>query len=176
MKKKSTYFLLKHLCALLILIIFLGSCIQKADTPTQNCDGYTGDLKNEQAIKLSQRNHFMYQDSIHAWTERYALYKDKIANNKLPDQPNVFGDSSSFNHCIIKSILTNDSCIGLRVLYGMDAAFKVHAIFVGIKPDYTTLYIEKPKACNAKVSGEPKDSTGVAGGSGTGGAEYAMEP
>jgi hypothetical protein len=176
MQKKLLSFALQKIAPLFVFIIYLSSCVQKKDVPTSNCDGYTGQLKNENALKLSQTNHFMIEDSIKSWTERYATFKTKINANALPNQANVFGDSSSFNHCIVKSILSNDSCIGLRVVYGMDAAYKVHVILVGIKPDYTTLYIDTPKECNAKLSDGGKDSTGVNGGSGSGGAEYGMEP
>ena len=86
----------------------------------------------------------------------------------------MLGDSCSFNNNIVKAIITNDSCIGLRIINGMDAANKVHVILVGIKPDYSTLYIKKPKDCGveknaaAKDGGEPDDDLG--------GGEWAQNP
>ena len=73
----------------------------------------------------------------------------------------------------MRAIITNDSCIGLRVIYGMDENNKVHIILVGINPEYETLYIKNPENCVEEKNMAAKDGSG---GSGTGGAEYGMEP
>jgi hypothetical protein len=148
-------------------VLFFTQCTNEA--PLLNCDGYTGPVTNKQALALQGKCHFMPKDTIAVWTDRYQKNKPTGA----PNSNAIFGDSCSFNNSIVRAIITNDSCIGLRVIYGMDEVNKVHIILVGIKPDYTTLYIKKPIDCGIEKNAAAKDG---AGGSGTGGAEWADNP
>ncbi len=164
------------LCIVVTMCIFLmTSCTNQVKQKPSNQTKLSLAKSNE-AQALIKRNHFMVSDSIEAWNKRYLENRDKVVNNKLPDQEMVYGDVSSFNNCIVSSIITNDSCIGLRVLYGMDAFFKVHVMLVGINPDYTTMYIKRPKACEGDISGQAKDSINVKADEEMGGAEFGMEP
>lgn len=140
------------------------------------CKGFKGVYSSDQAILLQQRDHFITKDSIIAWTNRYHERKDLLCKGGLPVPGRVFDSSSSFNHCIIKAILCHDSCIGLRVLYGMDRYYKTHIILVGIKPDYSNLYIPRPIACKPKFHHwEPFPESGM-GGNDYGGAEFSQKP
>jgi hypothetical protein len=168
-------FNIKLALILLCSIAAFTNCNEAVD-PT-NCDGYTGEVTNKSAAALQKKCHFMPKDSIDIWTARYQKNKISIANNSLPNATNVLGDSCSFNNSIVRAIITNDSCIGLRVINGMDASSKVHIILVGIKPDYTTLYIKKPKDCGevksaAAKGGDPDDDPD----GDLGGGEYADMP
>lgn len=175
MKQYKLYYkLIKSSLFISIMIIFV-SCYDEQNNIT-DCDGYIGKVTNKSAETLIARCHFMPKDSIVSWTNRYQKNKKDIGTTSLPI-PNVLGDSCSFNNSIVKAIITNDSCIGLRVVNGMDIKNKVHLLLVGIKPDYTTLYIRKPKDCdvkdllNKKETGkldEPEDDLG--------GGEMSLEP
>lgn len=166
---KKSFFSLKFVLAFvaIISVLFFTQCTGEASLG--NCDGYTGSVTNKQAIALQAKCHFMSKDTIAVWTARYQKNKPTAS----PTATAIFGDSCSFNNSIIRAIITNDSCIGLRVINGMDEKNVVHVIVVGIKPDYSTLYISKPANCGVGKDAAAKDG---AGGSGTGGGEWAENP
>jgi hypothetical protein len=142
---------LKLLVFALCTLSVFTKCTQSASIT--NCDGYTGTVTNKKALALQAKCHFMPKDTIAVWTERYQKNKPTA----LPSTTAIFSDSCSFNNSIVRAIITNDSCIGLRVVYGMDEVNKVHIILVGIKPDYSTLYIRKPKGCGVEKNMAAKD-------------------
>jgi hypothetical protein len=154
-------------------ILFFTQCASEASF--SDCDGYTGPVTNKQAAALLAKCHFMPKDTITVWTDRYQKNKPTISGTPLPGASSVLGDSCSFNNSIVRAIITNDSCIGLRVVYGMDEANKVHIILVGIKPDYSTLYIRKPKDCGVGKNAAAKDGGGD-GDDDLGGGEWADNP
>jgi hypothetical protein len=179
MKFSRNNLLLFALSLLLFILAFFLRCnndVKKNDDVKTDscCQGFTGTVTDSAANVLKNTCHFMIKDSIEAWTARYQNNKTQIANNQIGGIPNVLNDSSSFNRCIIKAIICNDSCIGLRVVMGMDINKKVHVILVGVKPDYTTLYIRRPAECcpsSTKSKGAPDDPSGDWGG-----AEYGQIP
>jgi hypothetical protein len=165
----------------LLLLIILAAVFTKCTSSTtsiENCDGYTGPVTNKNAAALQKVCHFMPKDTIAMWTARYQKNKTNI-NTKLPDSP-VLGDSCSFNNSIVRAIITNTECIGLRVIYGMDEKNKIHVLLVGIKPDYSTLYVRKPADCGVGTieekrvkedkakKGEPEEELG--------GGEMSLNP
>jgi hypothetical protein len=143
MKQKNFYRSLLWCLGGLLLVFSLTKCC----CPKKVCCGYNGPVSPGYATSLYGIDHFITKDSILVWTERYQANKALIRNDSLPPAGNVLGDSSSFSGCFVRALLCNDSCIGLRVIYGMDPEKKVHVILVGIKPDYTTLYIPRPTSC-----------------------------
>jgi hypothetical protein len=152
------------------LVLFFTRCTNTIETA--DCNGYTGPVTNKQAIALQAKCHFMSKDTIAVWTERYQKNKPTAAP---PTASAIFGDSCSFNNSIVRAIITNDSCIGLRVIYGMDEKNMVHIILVGIKPDYSTLYIRKPKDCGVGKDAAAKGGDG-GGDDDLGGGEWADNP
>jgi hypothetical protein len=112
--------------------------------PSENCcPGYTlteGD-NNESAINLVQKDHFLNQATIELWSQTYKDWETGRDTSKGCEY--VVAPSTSFNRCIIKAILCDDKCIGLRVLPGIDPEHKdgVHLMIVGIDKDYNNLYI-----------------------------------
>jgi hypothetical protein len=160
-----------------LTVLFFSQCCKKCKDKEKEdcCEGYTGTVTDSSSLNLLNQCHFIEKDSIDSWTARYQANKNLICNDTLPTAINVLGDSSSFNRCIIKAIICNDSCIGLRVVYGMDIALKVHVILVGIKPDYSTLYIPRPGECCPPLT-MAKGVSGGGGGGPLGGAEYSLMP
>jgi hypothetical protein len=130
------------LCSLLLVLALTKCCC-----PKKVCCGYNGPTRSSYVDSLYGIDHFIIKDSILEWTARYQANKALIRNDSLPPAGNVLGDSCSFSGCFVRALLCNDSCVGLRVIYGMDTEKKVHVILVGIKPDYTTLYIPRPTRC-----------------------------
>ncbi len=171
MKHFTCYSALKPLFFAVFILAFFTKCTQSANII--NCDGYTGSVTNKQALALQAKCHFMPKDTIAVWTARYQKNKPTTAGAPLPPASSAFGDSCSFNNGIVRAIITNDSCIGLRVIYGMDEINKVHIILVGIKPDYSTLYIRKPKECGVGKDAGAKDGDGD---DDLGGGEWADTP
>jgi hypothetical protein len=158
MKINSYSLVVKLSLSAIILIITFTKCNTVAVNES-NCNGYTGDVTNKAAKVLMATCHFMGKDSIDSWTIRYQKNKANIGSTSLPTVTSILSDSCSFNSSIVRAIITNDSCIGLRVINGMDASNKVHVLLVGIQPDYTTLYIKKPKDCAVKDILNQKDAT-----------------
>jgi hypothetical protein len=167
---KKQFFSSKFVLAAVAIftILFFTQCNDEASFA--DCDGYTGTVTNKQALALQAKCHFMTKDTIAVWTARYQKNKPQAS----PTASATFGDSCSFNNSIVKAIITNDSCIGLRVIYGMDEVNKVHIILVGIKPDYSTLYIRKPKDCGVEKNAAAKDGGGPEDD--LGGGEWAETP
>jgi hypothetical protein len=169
MKKQLFSFKFVLAAVAIFSVLFFAQCT--SETSFADCDGYTGPVTNKQAVALQAKCHFMPKDTIAVWTERYQKNKPTAA----PSATATFGDSCSFNNSIVRAIITNDSCIGLRVVYGMDENNKVHIILVGIKPDYSTLYIRKPKDCGVGKNAAAKNEDG-GGDDDLGGGEWAETP
>ncbi len=132
----------RNICTMGVALLLTLSLTQ-CSLMKKNCCGYKGPIVAPQAISLYGIDHFIPKDTIDDWTARYD------ANNALLKKNNFKGsellvNSCSFNGYYVRLLLCNKNCIGLRVLHGMDTKLKVHIILVGIKPDYSTLYIPKP--------------------------------
>ncbi|MEO5888631.1 MAG: hypothetical protein ABIQ31_00200 [Ferruginibacter sp.] len=176
MKSISKLKALRLLTTAFLIIVLFSQCNKKAAEP-KCCEGYTGKLTNPNAERLVKQCHFIPADSIEVWTKRYQESKKRGTENNvsLPGLGEVLGDSSSFNSCIIRKIISDEKCIGLRVIYGMSEDKKIHVILAGINPDYSTLYIKEPEECcpgNTKqVQMAPAGDNGKIGG-----AEYGQLP
>lgn len=184
---------LSLLTTITFCVFLFSKCCEPAPPTKSCCEGYTGPITNHLADSLRNKDHFIIKDSIIAWTARYEANKNFFNQKGFPNANDAFGYSTSFNRCIIKAIICNDSCIGLRVVYGMSPDLKVHVMMVGIKPDYNSLYIKRPEACLEKTKKETAKTTELNKGikttnmfqgdnksltsmSDIGGAEYGMEP
>jgi hypothetical protein len=182
---------MKQIAILIIAVLFfvvplaLSSC--NTETEKKYCEGYTGTITNEQAKQLAEKCHFLSKDSIEVWTKKYDEYKKSLNFSKdsmasmlgLDKTAADFlkGSSVSFNNCIVKKILCNEKSIGLRVLYGIDGAGRIHLILVGIQPDYSNLYVANSGCCGTK-SAVAKSAAGdeESGDGALGGAEYGQLP
>ena len=184
--------------ALAFLLTF-NSC--KKNDNKKCCEGYTGKMTNPMADSLVNRCHFLSEDSIELWVKRYQSYKDQLSrkndyntqdgNNKdsmnaQTGKPNAEMDavaarfltrgSVSFNSCIIKKILCDKESIGLRVLYGIGGDNRIHIILVGIKPDYSNLYVYAEDDCCTKSMTKALGAGLTAINDTRGGAEYGQMP
>jgi hypothetical protein len=174
MRLYSSYSKFKIVMLLIISFSLFVSCTD--DENELNCDGYTGPVTNKQALALQAKCHFMPKDTIEVWTARYQKNKPRTGDTTL-SVASILGDSCSFNNSIVRAIIANEKCIGLRVVYGMDENNKVHIILVGINPDYSTLYIKKPKGCGIEKNASAKDGNGDDDDDDDlGGGEYAEMP
>ena len=166
--------------ALFTLVLF-SKCHTK-DNNKKGEDGYKGEVTDSLAKRLVHTCHFIEKDSILIWTSRYEENKRK----DFPDnQPGLQGQpgnnylpasSTSFNSCIVKKLVNNEKSIGLRVVFGMSADKKIHVIFVGVNPDYSTLYIEEPPECCGGSNAQMQLTPRSAGSAKIGGAEYGQLP
>jgi hypothetical protein len=64
-------------------------------------------------------------------TTLYRLEKENILAVPFKNQ-NILCKSETFARDVFDSVLAQPGCTGLRVYYGMDPTFKVHAIVVGV--------------------------------------------
>jgi hypothetical protein len=166
--KSKTHFL--GLAVMLFAFSLLIACEDHAPIEN-NCEGYTGQVKDARALKLTTAAHFIRKDTIDEWTQRYEKNKRylNINQDSLSRINPIMGDSCSFNRCAVKAIICNPNCIGLRVLYGLNSKNEVKIILVGVAPDYSTLYIDNPDAiCGKGVMGQGPD--------GPGGLDYGQHP
>jgi hypothetical protein len=169
-------------------LFFLNSC-----TEDKKCfEGYTGDLTDTSAKLLVKKCHFISQEQIEQWTGTYKKYfgnegqGDSVtaALAQRVSEGLLRNGSVSFNSCILRKILSDKNCIGLRVLYGIDENNIKHIILVGIKPDYSNLYVMGDECCapeaaaagTAKAAAPAGGSTGTETGNKPGGAEFGQMP
>ena len=155
--------------ALLFGAVTISSC-HNNEKREKCCEGYTGTVSDTNSVTLIARNHFIRTDTITAWVNRWNANKATFPQASMVNSTGIVGVTHSFNRCIIKAIICNDSCIGLRVLTGQSADLKVHTILVGIKPDYTNLYISEPN-CNDTSSHSNQRRMASWGG-----AEVSLDP
>jgi hypothetical protein len=175
--------------------MLLSSC--NNDDSKKCCEGYTGKVTGADAESLLKRCHFIHEDTIALWVKRYEAFKERLdrkpdyrtnmkdtANAKADEMKAeldnmskrfLLGGSVSYNSCMIKKILCDKNCIGLRVLYGIGSDNKIHIILVGIQPDYSNLYVTAEDCCP-----DPLNKTLGAGltspTDAKGGAEYGQMP
>jgi hypothetical protein len=140
MKQNHTHRNICSIGAALLLVLGLTQC----SFTKKNCCGYRGPVVSPAAISLYATDHFIPKEMIDKWTARYEAQTGLPSNGSLKMRDLVLSNSYSFNGRYVSLILCNKDCIGLRILLGMDEDSKVHIILVGIKPDYSTLYIPKP--------------------------------
>ena len=141
-------------------VFFFSYCTPKGDI----VQGFKGNITNVSSNNLAITNHFISQDKIEEYTTRYKHFKDSIGGSTQPSPQSVLTDSCSFNSPIVKAILRDPNCIGLRVLQGIGPDSKLHIILVGINADYSTLYIDEP--------GEQGAKSGIKGTAQANGFEY----
>jgi hypothetical protein len=195
MKQRINFRMTAMITIVFASLLICSSCKKNGD---KKCEGYTGEITDTLATKLVNRCHFLSEDSIDVWVKRYENFKNNMDrkdkyNIKAGDSTDAAmagmnadldksaaqflrGGSVSFNSCIIKKILCHENSIGLRVLYGIDSKNRIHIILVGIKPDYSNLYVEAEDECCTKSM--TKDlGAGLSGLTAiSGGAEYGQMP
>ena len=189
MKLSINYRMAAVITILFVSLLICSSCKKKEDKKC--CEGYTGNIENARAKKLVDTCHYISEETIGEWVDRYKNYNEnpegKDTNNAnsvkmkavFNEESALFlrGSSISFNSCIIKKLICNEKSIGLRVLYGMDEKNKIHIILVGIQRDYSNLFVKAEDDC-CKKSMNKKMVNGLSGltASGLGGAEYGQMP
>lgn len=187
--KQRINFSMTAMITMMFVSLLISSCCDKEEDK-KCCEGYTGAVTNPQAAKLVDTCHYISQETIEEWVDRYKKYndiperKDSNANRVTMDPlfneasvPFLRGSSISFNSCIIKKLICNEKSIGLRILYGMDEKNKIHTILVGIQADYSNLFVKAEDDC-CKKSMNKKAANGLSGltASGLGGAQYGQMP
>lgn len=178
---KSNYALFSFIAIAFLTVLIFSKCAKddnttKVNNVTQNLsEGYKGIITNPNAERLNNKNHFMSADSIESWAARFAANKPLLNSNKLLNTTDIMSNSSSFNSKLIRTIINNENCIGLRIINGMSSDMKIHTMFVGIKPDYSILYVEDPTSISNTSNTLARDTirrtTGVLGG-----GEFGISP
>ncbi len=191
MKLNLKFRTLAVLTIALLTVILFSKCKKPDKKPDEKdcCEGYTGVITDSSALNLKNRCNFIDSATINDWTNRYQHYiNDSLSYIKTDDS--LASRASrflkqyqiSFDRCIIRTILCDEHCIGLRVLYGMSPNKKFHVILVGIDKDYNNLFVEGLEGCcNGKKlslaeSLGDNGSGGLGGGGNPGGAEYGQMP
>ena len=176
-------------------VMMLNSC--NDNDGEKCCEGYTGKITDPRADSLVNRCHFLSKDSIEIWVSRYEGYQKELMNKRsyktnngdtsntqggnmstgLDNMSTAFlmGGSVSYNSCILRKIISDKNSIGMRVLYGIDGNNKMHIILVGVKFDYSNLYVSGDDCCdkslNKSLGASLTNESGVLGG-----AEYGQMP
>lgn len=199
MKQRSKFRMIAMITIVFASLLICSSCNNNNDKKC--CKGFTGKITDGRADSLQNRCHFLSKDSIEIWVSKYEEYKKTLDRNQgyntntntskdsitatqgsmsaeLDKMAASFlrGGSVSYNNCIIKKILCHENSIGLRVLFGIGGDNKIHIILVGIKPDYSNLYVDAADDCCTQSMSKALGA-GVSGLSATaGGAEYGQMP
>lgn len=157
---------LSILATALLTVILLSNC---------SSGGYKGEIKNPDAKKLVTTCHFITEDSIKVWVARYRNdTTGKKISQDLPGIDTLLRNNRSYNSCIVRQIINDKECIGLRVMYGLSADNKFHVILVGVKYDYSDLYVKEPQeCCGGKVQAQATEA--LTEGK-LGGAQYGQMP
>lgn len=69
-----------------------------------------------------------------AMTTSYRVNKEKILTEEYQDQ-DLLPICETFDRSTIEDILSQEGCAKVRIYYGMDDDYKVHAIMVGVSED-----------------------------------------
>jgi len=77
---------------------------------------------------------FISKTEAAAMTSRYRLYRETILESFYRDQA-ILPLSETFSNLDVAKLLTQSGVTGLRIYYGMDEDYKVHAILVGVNAE-----------------------------------------
>jgi hypothetical protein len=95
-------------------------------------------------------NHFISLQTAIDMTTLYRQERESILAPVYKDQ-NILALSEKFERSAVDTILALEGCVALRVYYGMDENYKVHAILVAVNeynedilPTTNSLNLEDP--------------------------------
>ena len=142
----------------LIAIVFLYSCNNKQNNnqPNDQTDKYGFIPKpgnDEYAQQLAAADHLVDTSIVNVWIRRYKDNLDSlnIMNNKIQkfnssgkvmiEQDSVLYNSEGFNKQLFLMFFSLRDCIGIRINYGLDSAYKMHQIITGVDTLGHDLYI-----------------------------------
>ncbi len=74
-------------------------------------------------------NHFITLQEAIDMTTLYRAENENILKPAFQNQ-NILARSEAFERAAFDTLLAKNGCAGLRIYYGMDESFKVHAIIV----------------------------------------------
>ena len=77
---------------------------------------------------------FISLTEAHNMTTLYRQYRETILEPEYQSQ-DILAISETFDKADVETVLGHSGCEGLRVYYGMDENFRVHAILVGVNGD-----------------------------------------
>jgi hypothetical protein len=136
------------------MIIYFGCTPQSSET--QSCCDQNPEPKSDYTKKLKETNHFLDIETADKWIKRYQDYfSDTSARKRIADQnqqkpaeapltpatPSFPKESESFNRALIQQILCLDSCMGIRILFGINDNNEVRLLLGGIDQQGQLLYI-----------------------------------
>lgn len=91
-----------------------------------------------------------------AMTTLFRAERENILATPYKGQ-NILAKSETFDRAEFDTILAKPGCVGLRIYYGMDESFKVHAIIVGVNASNEDML---PVALSKKQEGDGDDDDG----------------
>lgn len=154
-----------------ILIMNVSFQCTPGEPETKTCRDQDPEPKNDYAKKLKLADHFLDVEIANKWIERYQQYvRDTTLQKRLADQGKQQGavapapgtpvfpkESESFNRALIQQILCLDSCMGVRILFGINDNNEVRVLLGGIDQEGKLLYITdagEDKQAGLKTTGK----------------------
>ena len=173
----------KQLLAVFAIFLLISSFRCTPDTPVVNtCFDQDPQPKSEYTKNLKAADHFLEADVAEKWIARYQQYvrdtlqrgttnQGKAVDAAPPAAPVFPKESESFNRALIQQILCLDSCMGVRILFGINDNNEVRLLLGGIDQEGKLLYITdagEDKKAGLKTTGKfipppPKNGLGEMG-------------
>lgn len=166
------YAKLPHLLLLLTFFLVIISFRCMPDEPqTKTCYEQDPQPKNEYTKSLKIADHFLDAEIANKWIERYQQYvRDSSLQKRIAEQGKTAGaavatpgtpvfpkESESFNRALIQQILCLDSCMGVRILFGINDNNEIRLLLGGIDQEGKLLYITdagEDKKAGLKTTGK----------------------
>ena len=76
-------------------------------------------------------NHFISLTTAETMTGRYRQNREAILKTEYQQQ-NILPLSETFDRAAFDTLLAKTGCTGLRIYYGMNADYQIHAIIVAV--------------------------------------------
>jgi len=102
-------------------------------------------------------NHFIPLSKAIALTSFYRAHRESILQT-LHQGHDVLPISETFDRAAFDRVLSQEGCTGLRLYYGMDEDYQVHAVIVGVNANNEDILPTASSATHTMAAIDEEDS------------------
>ncbi|MCW3074259.1 MAG: hypothetical protein JWP69_1328 [Flaviaesturariibacter sp.] len=95
-------------------------------------------------------NHFIPLADAVTMTTTYRQQKENVLATAFRGQ-NILAICETFDRAAFDTVLAQNDCQGLRIYFGMDNSYKVHAIIVGVDSNDADMIPAKSSATDEQI-------------------------